>query len=435
MADWSPRWSPLQWLRVVVLAVVLVTVLGLGHSFLTGEFGARGFDPAGTDATVVATIDGAGPSQLVAYSSDGTVTYRNRSLWIYHDVDPSPAGAQTVTYVGSHIVDESRCDAGSCMVNVVDRVNLSTGERERVYSRVDPTRGSSQLHDVDPVNESVLLVADIDHPDRVYMVNTTTGEEVWEWRVAEAFEPESGGDYPSDWTHINDVELLPDGRVMANLRNQDQVVFVEPGEGLQENWTLGTDDDHAVLYEQHNSDYIPESDGGPAVVVADSENNRVVEYQRRGGEWVRSWAWADERLQWPRDADRQPSGRTVVVDSHGARILSVDTNGSVAWSHPFPDGGYDVEVLDTPDESDGPSAVRGGLESRTPTAGETSLAYRVISLVPPLVLHSLLWALPTWTTAIDAVFVLLSGAVVGCWLVAEATVRVRSRLRAGAQTA
>jgi hypothetical protein len=72
----------------------------------------------------------------------------------------------------------------------------------------------------------------------------------------------------------------------------------------------------SLFYEQHNPDYIPEERGGPAVLVADSENGRVVEYGRTPGNgtpvtdgtWERTWQWRDGRLQWPRDADRLPNG-------------------------------------------------------------------------------------------------------------------------------
>ena len=419
----------LRHLRIVALVVVAVALLSLGHSYVTYDAAADGTDgpvaPGEIDSTLVAVIDGTGPGQIVAYSPSGTVEYRNRSLWLYHDVDPVPGQAQTVEYVASEQVDASRCSASDwCMQNVVERVNVSTGEVTRVHTIVSDHDGSSQIHDVDRVNESVLLVGDIRFPDRVYMVNTTTDERIWGWNVSEAFDPDSGGSYPSDWTHLNDVEYLADGRVMVNLRNQDQVVFVDPGEGIQPNWTLGSDGNHSRLYEQHNADYIPEADGGPAILVADSENNRVVEFQREDGAWKQSWAWADERLQWPRDADRLPDGHTLVADSHGSRLLSVSPNGSVDWSMPFPAGGYDVELLDTEDESDGPSAVTAGHESAQPDG----LTHRTVSVVPPLVLHGLLYSLPIWATAIDAVLILGAALVVVVWLLVETGSVLRPRI-------
>ena len=131
--------------------------------------------------------------------------------------------------------------------------------------------------------------------------------------------------------------------------------------GVVENWTLGSDDDHDTLYEQHNPDYIPAERGGPAIVLADSENDRVTEFQREGGagadgEWERAWTWSDDRLEWPRDADRLPNGNTLVTDTDGGRVLEVAPNGSVVWSVGVR-GGYDAERLGTGDESAGGPAM------------------------------------------------------------------------------
>jgi len=91
----------------------------------------------------------------------------------------------------------------------------------------------------------------------VFVVDTETGIIEWEWEAQTDYGLDSGGVYPGDWTHLNDVEALPDGRLMVSLRNHDQVVFLDRDDGLQEEWTLGADDGHDVLHEQHNPDYIP----------------------------------------------------------------------------------------------------------------------------------------------------------------------------------
>lgn len=54
-------------------------------------------------------------------------------------------------------------------------MNLTTGERTRLFSRAVSTTGSSEWHDVDRINESALLVADIKR-DRVFMVDPETEE-------------------------------------------------------------------------------------------------------------------------------------------------------------------------------------------------------------------------------------------------------------------
>jgi hypothetical protein len=147
-------------------------------------------------------------------------------------------------------------------------------------------------------------------------------------------------------------------------------VFLDTETGLIENQTLGEDGDHGTLYEQHNPDYIPEERGGPAVLVADSENARIVEYQRVDENWTRTWEWADERVQWPRDADRLPNGNTLITDTNGKRLIEVAPNGSIVWSvqlsHP-----YDAERLGTGAESSGGASARSlGYENRT--GGEAS---------------------------------------------------------------
>lgn len=402
---------------VIVLVVVIALTVVVDSTAPTDRDAVSADSPRNT---TVYTIDATGPGQLTAVSPNGSRLYRNTTYDLYHDVDPVAGSSQTVLYVASNLLGPDACAGpNKCIRNVVETVNLSTDNVTRLYSTVGPRNGSSQIHDVDRVNESVLLVGDIGPPDRVYMVEETTGEVIWEWRVEEAFEPESGGVYPGDWTHLNDVAALEDGRVMVNLRNQDQVVFVRPGQGLLEEWTLGCDDCHETLYEHHNPDYLPEERGGPAILVADSENNRIVEYQRTDGEWVRSWLWTDPDLQWPRDADRLPNGNTLIGDSYGDRIFEVNRSGEIVWQHTVPDGVYDVERLGTGDESAGGSSA-SRLESESKNADKSVL----VTLVPNLILHGVLWALPIWVSPQLAAAIILGGIVAVIWLILEVGIHV-----------
>ncbi|WP_276251526.1 aryl-sulfate sulfotransferase [Haloarcula rara] len=385
--------------------------------------------PERPNATVVTTDPpggNTGTAAIVAYTDDGRTLYHNDTYGNYFDVDPDPPGSRSVLYVAGTRYDDcpdtlAARENGSfedgCAEVVIERANLTTGETERLHTAVTEW---DIWHDVDRLDEHRLVVADIAE-DRVFTLNTTTGAVEWEWRAEEAFDREDSGGQPGDWTHVNDVEILEDGRVMASLRNHDRVVFIEPGEGLQSNWTLGAEDAYGILYEQHNPDYIPASQGGPAVLVADSENNRVVEYQRDADGWRQTWTWQDGQLRWPRDADRLPNGHTLVTDSQGDRILEVDADGDVVWSISVPTP-YEAERLGTGDESaNGPSrqALTNETAVESATGDETTgLAWLVAFVTGPAV-NGLLYVAPGWMRFGDLVVALGLGATVLVWLGAE----------------
>jgi hypothetical protein len=428
----------------VAVVLLCISVVAVGYGYATAAPAtarSTGVDGAATDqrsvpprpnVTVVATdsntwlgAESDGPranAELVAFAENGSVLYYNDSHTRYWDVDPVPGTRTTVEYVYADHLNASECGAETvCTRNGVERVNLTTGEITHLYSRITPGKHSTRWHDVDRLDEDSLVVADIAQ-DRVYTVNTTSGLVEWSWDAQTAFAPESGGPYPDDWTHLNDVELLDDGRVMVSLRNHDQVVFLDPETGLQPEWTLGSDDDHSVLYEQHNPDYLPAENGGPAVLVADSERNRIVEYERADGEWTRGWTWRDDRLRWPRDADRLPNGHTLVTDSNGNRVLELDADGEVVWSVTvaFP---YEAERLGTGDESAGGSPVGG--ESRADGAAETGdergerdAGSGSFSLVGPEV-NAVLYVLPVWMGIPQLLALVVAVLTLLVWGVAE----------------
>jgi hypothetical protein len=355
-------------------------------------------------------------AELVAFNPDGNVLYYNDSHTRYWDVDPVPETRTTVEYMFADHLPPSACpdtsnfaqrrvdeevwneyeDARStnaCTRNGYERVNLTTGEVTRVWSETTPGKEATRYHDADRLNETHLAVADI-YLDRVFVVNTSSGQTEWTWNASSAFPRDTGGPYPEDWTHINDIEVVEDGRLMVSARNQDQVVFLNRS-GLIDRWTLGAEDEYSILYEQHNPDYIPTERGGPVVLVGDSENNRVVEYQRTGDSWEQSWVWRDARMQWPRDADRLPNGHTLITDSNGNRVFEVDKQGEVVWSVniAFP---YEAERLGTGDESaGGPSATQANLDSRTGSLSDRVLIFAK-QLIPGKYLNGLMYVTPFW---------------------------------------
>ena len=426
--------SPLSLRRLLfAVAVVAAGVLVVGYVDAERAGDAVTGDPAveralrtGDDAavvgprdaiTVVATDSNAvvgdendGPrarAELIAFAPDGSVYYHQNEHTRYWDVDPVEGTGATVEFVYADHLDADACGGESvCTRNGVERVNLTTGESTDVYSRITPGKHSTRWHDVDRIDDERLLVADIAR-DRVLVVNTTTELVTWEWDAQSAFDPTaSGGPFPEDWTHLNDVEYVEVGgreTVMVSLRNHDQVVFVDVERGLREEWTLGSDGAHDTLYEQHNPDYVPPEHGGPALLVADSENGRVVEYQRVDGAWERSWTWSDERVQWPRDADRLPNGHTLITDSNGDRVVEVDREGEVVWSADigFP---YEAERLGTGDESTGgESAAALGLDARTFDPDRDGSALDgLLTAAPPTLVNAVAYVRPRWVGPAEA---------------------------------
>ncbi|KAB7515950.1 arylsulfotransferase (asst) [Halosegnis rubeus] len=435
-------------LRRALLAVVVVCLVGLLVGYLTGPHDptttdgfrptdAGGYDPAALESAANVTVaatqgvpesDAAG--ELVALTDEGNVAYRNDTLQTYFDVDPVPDAPYVVEYVGAEKLTGDACagvSTDTCSRNVYERLNLRTDETTRLWSKTTPRIPSNRYHDIDRVNGTHIAVADI-YEDALYTVDLATGEEVWRWNAEEDYDRSSGGS-PGDWTHVNDIETTPDGRFQASLRNQDSVVFVRPGEGLVAEQTLGSDGAHSVLYEQHNPDYIPAANGGPGVPVADSENRRVVEYQRQDGEWVQTWAWTDARLQWPRDADRLPDGSTLVTDSHGDRVIEVAPDGTVLWSATvrLP---YEAERLATPSESGGGPAVDTGDPGIDPSAGLlANPGYTLRTAVPQLLVNGLLYVSPSWVLYPELLVVLALGLTLLAWGVGEIWWR-RDRIRA-----
>ncbi|WP_134668521.1 aryl-sulfate sulfotransferase [Halorussus marinus] len=469
--------------RIAFLALLALSVAAVGYGVATswtettfeshlsddGEVNRTAAVAPEADAiTVIATDSNSwrgqasdGPrarAELVALNPDGTVRYYDDSHTRYWDVDPVRGTETTVEYSyadhrdaescpaadewtpSDYAVDEQTWDdyfevhgeVGACTYNGVERVNLTTGEVEDVWGQLTPGKEASRYHDVDRLNDTHLVVADI-YLDGVFAVNVSSGEIAWRWNASDAFDPETtGGPFPDDWSHINDVEVLDDGRIMVSGRNFDRVVFLTADDHtLDADWTLGSEDDYEVIYEQHNPDFINGSNGGPAVVVADSENNRAIEYRRAGNDWTRSWVWRDARMQWVRDADRLPNGHTLLSDSNGNRVFEVDETGEIVWSLNvgFP---YEAERLGTGDESTGgPSARSAGVDSRAGTLVDR-FWIAAKSVIPGKYLNGLMYVTPVWM-GVPEVFATAFGVVVGLvWLGVEARWFVGRRRSAAA---
>ncbi|MEF8791044.1 MAG: arylsulfotransferase family protein [Haloarculaceae archaeon] len=345
---------------VVVLLLVPTGVSAVDHE-RTGLGPGTVTDPA--DAPTYVAVQGfhfkgvgnpKKPARLVRAAPDASGSVidsgaREGVSWFY-DVDPLEGGTLLVT-------------ATTPTETVVFELDPETGERvwtERLA--IDDT------HDVDLLPSGRLLVANMREyengvsDDRVFVYDRSNDSVVWEYVFREHYPNSTAGGFQADWTHVNDVDRIGPGRYLVSPRNFDQAVVIDR-ETKRIEYRLGSDGNHSVLYEQHNPDWLVSEDGDPTMLVADSENDRVVEYELRNaseanatagsaadegrtstgpsGTWVRTWSV--DGFNWPRDADRLPNGNTLVVDSLNHRVVEIAPNGTVVWEFYASWGPYDAE--------------------------------------------------------------------------------------------
>jgi hypothetical protein len=174
--------------------------------------------------------------------------------------------------------------------------------------------------------------------DRAYVYNRTEDSVTWEWYFRDHYDtpdknPKTG------WTHLNDIDVVNETTIMLSPRNMDQVIFIDMESGEIVN-RLGEDGEHQILNHQHNPDVV--SLDPLTVIVADSENDRIVEYKYENNEWRVTWELKGS-LNWPRDADRLPSGNTLITDTLNHRVIEVTPRGKVVWEYFAPWAPYDAD--------------------------------------------------------------------------------------------
>ena len=378
---------PRRWLLRAFLAVVIVGLL-MSTATLTLAYEPTNLqagtitDPA-NDTTAVAIQgfhfegedDPKKPARLVAVGPQGSVewTYNGSARgasWFY-DVDPLSNGNLLA-------VNTAR---GKTFV-----YELDPETKERVWTETLPI---TDTHDVDLINENELLIGNLRNSsgdtsdERIYIYNRTTDRVTWEWEFEEHYPPDTdvGVSNTDDWSHVNDVDEIAPGKFLVSPRNFDQVIVVDR-ETKEITMRLGADGNHTILDEQHNPTYLESENGTPTILVADSENDRVVEYARLDGSWERIWTVGTDQLNWPRDADRLPNGNTLIVDTLNQRVIEVTPRGEIVWEQFAPWAPYDAERLAYGDEAGGPTIrdlgvsgsyeLSGGAEARAGPAVDTS---------------------------------------------------------------
>jgi hypothetical protein len=457
---------PRVWLlRAAVVVLVLALVTPAAASYVTYEETShqRGTLTSVADNDTVISIqgfhfDGEGsskkPSGLVGVdrraqtewtfngtTADWPVETADQSWWFY-DVDPLPNGNLLIvnTFPGRTFVSE------------YDPV-----AQEFVWSELFPEMVDT--HDVASIDEHEIAIANMRNyngssgtsDDRVVVYNRTRGEITWEWYFRNHYPSDTDGGHSEDWTHVNDVDRVGEDRLLLSPRNFDQVIVVNRTTGAIE-LQLGEDGNHSVLHEQHNPDYLESAEGTPTMLVADSENDRVVEYaltddctrpddvetvgNRLDCEWELVWSVGGEgQFNWPRDADRLPNGNTLITDSLNHRVLEVTPEGEIVWEYYVGWGPFDAERGAV--ESDGPTMqdrnvsghydLTGSAGLEPGTGNGTSFAGRMSSVAAGTPLqgpvgdaaqrwaHVAPWIYPVWMSDWDFLFVVLAVLLSVAW--------------------
>ena len=229
------------------------------------------------------------------------------------------------------------------------------------------TKLNSEVHDANLLPSGEILMTDMDN-ERIFTV-APNGSVTWQWNGSERYDAPPDPTQ-TDWLHINDVDRISPDRYMVSVRNANQLVVVERGEGVVDVINEDTEDnddanckanngladynndsggdvlcgDPETMDHQHN----PQSLGPNTTLVADSENDRVVELHRENESWEVVWG-ADSAngigFDWPRDADRLPNGNTLITDTRNNRIVEVTPNGETVWTAETGIWPYDAERL------------------------------------------------------------------------------------------
>jgi len=367
------QWSwALRATAVAVMVVLLVSATAATMAYDPADLEAGTVEREANGTTIVGIqgfhFQGEGdrkkPARLVAFNESASVSWIYEgapagSSWFY-DVDPLPNG--NVLAVNTYQ------ESGDPKTLVYE---LDPETQKRVWQvKLD----LHDTHDVDLINGDELLVGNMRNYDAdngtandrvvIYDISeqingseepVTEDDVVWEWYFKDHYPADTDGGMNDDWTHLNDVDKVGDGQYLASPRNFDQVILINRSTNETE-LQLGEDDDHDTLFEQHNPMYLETDDGKPTILVADSENDRVVEYtctERAGDgscEWELVWEVADIGLNWPRDADRLPNGNTLIVDSLHHRVVEVNPDGEIVWEGIARWAPYDAERMNYGDE-------------------------------------------------------------------------------------
>lgn len=236
-----------------------------------------------------------------------------------------------------------------------------------VYEWTFPVRTqlNSEVHDAEQLPTGEFLLTDMEH-ERIFTLDPN-GTITWQWNASTYYDTPPDPTQ-TDWLHINDVDRIGPETYLVSVRNANQILIIERGRGVVEvinkDETSSNDNncsrsgqlvdsdgdgdircgDPDVINHQHNPQYL----GPGALLIADSENDRVVELQKGERKWRVTWVVDSAggiAFDWPRDADRLPNGHTLITDTRNNRLVEITENGKLVWSTEIGIWPYDADRL------------------------------------------------------------------------------------------
>ena len=272
------------------------------------------------------------------------------------------------------------------------------------------TETDSETHDVEPLPQGGFLLTDMEH-ERILIVKH--GKITWEWNASTVYTNGPKDPTKHDWLHINDVDRISKGKYLVSVRNRNQLLVIKRqqhgGKVVQVINKANTSNgigmgDPNLFKGQHNPQWL---DPG-ALMVADSENNRVVEIHKNNttDRWHVAWSINSANgvhFRWPRDADRLPNGNTLITDSLNQRIVEVNPAGKVVWSYKTKNVPYEADRLPYGNDDTYNASRHNSSRSNTSVSG-VSGPEKIPILTPTLQILKSSYPLPYWLSETQVFF-------------------------------
>ncbi|MBW1997334.1 MAG: aryl-sulfate sulfotransferase [Deltaproteobacteria bacterium] len=194
------------------------------------------------------------------------------------------------------------------------------------------------------------------------------GNTVWEWHASEHFDPDIDVINPlhprTEWSHINNIDAMPDGSILTSSRHMDSAFIVEKKTGdILWRWgnvayydrargqvTMRDVRDPKTMGGPHAAHVIPEGlPGAGNMLVYDNgmyvHGSRAIEVDIKSGEIV--WQTEDHGpapyvhgrnhfSPFVSNAQRLPNGNTLLCEGQTGVIMEITRKQELVWQYVRP---------------------------------------------------------------------------------------------------